>query len=145
MNNNEIEKILQQCRIYGIYEEDEQYEQPTENEWRELENNFNCEFCHEFKIFINFMSKYSFPGDIYNVKLKDNNGNNTIINVYNHENQYPEWDNEMIPFYGIGNGDYFCIHKNNMQVYYYDHEQEEFEFYMNNFADWIKDLPNFLK
>lgn len=51
------------------------------------------------------MSKYEFPGDIYNVK-NDHNGNDMILDVYQYECQYSEWDENMVPFYGIGNGDY---------------------------------------
>lgn len=29
------------------------------------------------------------------------------------------WNEDMIPFYGIGNGDYFCINKLDLKVYYY--------------------------
>ncbi len=50
----------------------------------------------------------------------------------------------MIPFYCIGNGDYFCLCKKNSKVYYYYTDNEIFKEYNNSFKDWIEDLPNFL-
>lgn len=141
MNIQEIEKILATC----LCKEIEEYEYPTEENWKQLEIMLNCKFCDEFKIFINLMSKYSFPGDMYNVTNKHNNGNDTILCVYEHESKYSEWNKNMIPFYGIGNGDYFCINKENAAVYYYYSDKLEFEFYIASFGDWIIDLPDFLE
>ena len=67
MNEKEIEGILQSC----LEEEMEIYEYPTSEEWKRLEDDLDCNFCNEFIIFINLMSKYMFPGDIYNVKKKN--------------------------------------------------------------------------
>lgn len=67
-----------------------------------------------------------------------------LLDVYQYECQYPEWDRNMIPFYGIGNGDYFCIHRENNRVYYFYADRLEFEFYMDTFGEWISDLPDFL-
>lgn len=140
MNDKEIELILQGC----LQEEAEIYEYPTAEDWERLESQINCEFCEEFKCFINLCAKYVFPGDIYNVK-SDNNGNDMILDVYKHECSYPEWDDNMIPFYGIGNGDYFCIHKGNRKIYYFYADRLEFEWYMDTFGEWILDLPDFLE
>ena len=141
MNAKEIEGILQSCLV----EEMEIYEYPTDEEWKRLEESLDCKFCNEFKTFINLMSKYMFPGDIFNVKNENNNGNDTIIDVYKYECRYPEWDANMIPFYGIGNGDCFCLRKNDMKVYYFYEDRLEFGFYMETFAEWILDLPDFLE
>ena len=62
-----------------------------------------------------------------------------------HECQYPEWDKSMIPFYGIGNGDYFCICKNDAKIYYYYQDELKYECYSENMDDWIRDLPDFLE
>lgn len=141
MNTQEIEQILQQC----TYKESEPYKKPTEKDWEILEAELQCRFCEEFKIFIDLMSEYDFPGEIFNVKPEDNNGNDTIAFVYAYERKYPEWDDRMIPFYGIGNGDYFCIHKETMQVYYYYHDRETFELEKETFGEWLADLPDFLE
>lgn len=49
----------------------------------------------------------------------------------------------MIPFYGIGNGDYFCINKLDLKVYYYYNDKYTLEEYCYNFKTWIENLPNF--
>ena len=118
---------------------------PTKEEWDRFENYFGCEFSTEFKWFIDFMSKYSFPGEIYNVKDKSINGNDTIIFVYEYESKYDDWDKEMIPFCGIGNGDYVCINKTNMEIYYFYSEVPEYEKLNNSFSEWIMELPTFLE
>lgn len=102
-------------------------------------------FPETFKTFIDFMSVFSFPGEIYNVLEGNNNGNDSIWQVYEYECQYPEWDKSMIPFYGIGNGDYFCICKNDTKIYYYYQDELKYECYSENMDDWIKELPDFLK
>lgn len=140
MDFEKIERILQSC----LQEETEQFAYPTAEDWESLEKKLNCRFCAEFISFINLMSKYKFPGDIYNVK-NDHNGNDMILDVYQYECQYPEWDENMVPFYEIGNGDYFCIHKENNKVYYFYADSLEFELYMDTFSEWILNLPDFLE
>ena len=91
------------------------------------------------------MSCWSFPGDIYNVTNKNNNGNDTIEEVYLYELKNGGWDVNMVPFYGIGNGDYFCLNKIDEHVYYYFADKEKFEIYCNSFESWIKELKFFLE
>lgn len=113
MTKSEIEEILKTC-----IEKEEKYAIPTREDWEELESQLNCKFPETFKAFIELMSEYLFPGDIYNVLKENNNGNDTILYVYKYEAKYSEWDKNMIPFWGIGNGDYFCICKTNNKIYY---------------------------
>lgn len=141
MEYNEIETILKSCLV----KEDVEFDKPTEHEWDELANITNCNFSKEFKIFIELMSVWMFPGDIYNVATQNNNGNDTIITVYNHELKYGDWKKDMVPFYGIGNGDYFCISASDSKVYYYYGDEERFEEYCDNFEMWINQLPEFLE
>lgn len=105
MDYAEIENILK----IVLDEEVEMFNKPTEAEWRELSSFFNCKFSKEFKYFIELMSKWSFPGDIYNVSKENTNGNDTIEAVYKHEMKTGNWKSNMIPFYGVGNGEYFCL------------------------------------
>lgn len=51
----------------------------------------------------------------------------------------------MIPFYGIGNGDYFCICKTDCKIYYFYHDKLMFENYLENMEKWIAELPDFLE
>ena len=123
----------------------EKYAIPTREDWEELESQLNCKFPETFKAFIELMSEYLFPGDIYNVLKENNNGNDTILYVYKYETKYSEWDKNMIPFWGIGNGDYFCICKTNNKIYYFYHDRLSFEDYSENMDKWIMELPDFLE
>ena len=136
MKKNEIETILSMC----LEKEEYEYSIPSNEDWKKLEKKVDFMFPETFKTFIDFMSVFSFPGDIYNVLEDNNNGNDSILQVYMHECQYPEWDKSMIPFYGIGNGDYFCICKNDAKIYYYYQDELKSECYSENMDDWILDI-----
>ena len=110
-----------------------------------LSNKIGIKFNNDFKYFIKLMSYWSFPGDIYNVNKTNNNGNDNIEEVYFHELKNGDWDINMIPFYGIGNGDYFCLNKTDEQVYYYFADKEKYEVYWNSSENWIKELRNFFE
>lgn len=140
MDKIEVEEILKS--VLSVEFDEPVF--PTKEEWDHLEKYFGCKFCDEFKYFIDFMSVYGFPGDIYNVQENSANGNDTIILVYEYESKYDEWDKDMIPFYGIGNGDYFCINKKSMEIFYYYEDAYEYEKMNDNFSDWITALPAFL-
>ena len=141
MKKNEIEKILKTC----MEKEEIAYAIPTPKDWDKLEKQIKFVFPETFKTFIEFMSEYSFPGDIYNVLEDNNNGNDTILDIYKYESEYSEWDKNMIPFYGIGNGDYFCICKTDCKIYYFYHDKLMFENYLENMEKWIAELPDFLE
>lgn len=142
MDYVEIENILKVI----LDEEVETFDKPTEAEWIELSSFLNCTFSKEFKYFIELMCKWSFPGDIYNVSKENTNGNDTIEGIYKHEMKIGNWKSNMIPFYGVGNGDYFCLNaidRNQCKVYYYYQDRGSFEEYCRRFEDWIKGLPEF--
>ena len=141
MEYQDIEAILKNY----MGKEDVEFDKPTEQEWDELACLTNCNFSEEFKMFIELMSVWMFPGDIYNVATENNNGNDTIAIVYQHELKYGNWKKEMVPFYGIGNGDYFCISALDSKVYYYYGDMESYEEYCDNFEMWINRLPEILE
>lgn len=140
MEYNEIQYILSTI----LEKETDTLDKPTEAEWKKISNKFNYSFSNEFKYFTELMTSWSFPGDIYNVSNGKNNGNDTIEDVYDYEIRSGKWNEKMIPFYGIGNEDYFCISMLDSKIYYYYHDREEFEEYCDSFKAWIEDLPNFL-
>lgn len=120
---------------------------PLASDWEKIEKKFGCQFPSEFKFFIELMSEYSFPGDILNVSNGRTNGNDTIEFTYDYEMKQGGWKKELIPFYSIGNGDYFCLLSNecpNTGVYYYSHEEANINKEVNNFEEWLKQLPTFL-
>lgn len=143
MTKEEMREILSTC----LETEVDHVDPPSEMDWERLEKKFNCEFPTEFKWFIEFMSVFSFPGDILNVSSGITNGNDHIEFTFDYEMEHGQWNANMIPFYSIGNGDYFCISAAdglNTSVYYFYHEKGKEEKYVNRFEDWIKDLPKFL-
>ena len=143
MPRDEIEVILASI----LDKEESLLDSPSQKDWDELSKKFNCRFNDDFKYFIEFMSRYVFPGDIFNVSTGNTNGNDSILMVYDYEVQAGGWDADMIPFYGIGNGDYFCISAKenpNSAVYYFYHDNIRFEHYSESFEEWIKELPTFL-
>lgn len=144
MTRDEIENLLD-----GILDKElENSDVPTSSDWDKIESKFKTQFPLEFKTFIELMSVYSFPGDILNVSNGKTNGNDTIEFTYDYELKQGRWREEMIPFYGVGNGDYFCLHSvgsQNTGVYYYSHEEKEIVKETNSFEDWLKQLPDFLR
>src|SRR5271166_1583779 len=95
------------------------------------------------------MSEFAFPGDIYKVSGGGRtNGNDLIEAVYEHERKLSDWPEDLIPFYGIGNGDYFAISKKEgalTGVYYRYHEDGRVERCSDSFEAWLAGLPSFLK
>lgn len=138
MTKEEIANILD-----GILEkEQENLKTPSKSDWENIEKKFGCQFPIEFRFFIDLMSEYTFPGDILNVSNGKTNGNDTIEITYNYEMKQGGWKEELIPFYSIGNGDYFCLHANecpNTSVYYYSHD-ETIKKETDSFKDWLNQL-----
>jgi len=122
---------------------------PTAAEWHALEKRLRTHFPKEFVYFIELMSEFSFPGDVYNVtQAGSTNGNDTIELVYTNERLCSMWPEELIPFYGIGNGDYFALNRNeggDSAVYYRYHEDGRVERYTDTFESWVAQLPAFLQ
>lgn len=124
------------------------FDPPSDADWVALETKFGCKFNSDFRNFISLMAVYCFPGDIFNVSSGPTNGNDPIQLVYDLEvANNPHWDANMIPFYGIGNGDYFCLSKvecPESRVYYYYADRGSTEVYSGSFEDWIRGLSGFL-
>lgn len=142
MDYKKIENIISMI----LEHETDVFEKPQKDDWERLEKKFKCFFPEEFKLFMELMSEWSFPGDIYNVSL-NNNGNDLIEDVYDWEMQSGRWNKNMIPFYGIGNGDYFCLcskEGKKSKFYYYYEDKNLFEPYNNSFEEWIEQLHDFL-
>ena len=143
MTQDELKRILDQV----LTTEQSKIDPPTKSDWDRLEARFRCHFGHDFKNFIALMSKYSFPGDIFKVSSGKTNGNDSIELVYDSEVENGCWQEGMIPFYGIGNGDYFCLSMDecpSSPVYYYYADRQVFEPYSISFEEWIRQLPAFL-
>ncbi|UTR16755.1 SMI1/KNR4 family protein [Salipaludibacillus sp. LMS25] len=143
MTRDEISNLLDAI----LDKNPENLDTPSASDWEYIEKKFGCQFPLEFKFFIELMSVYSFPGDILNVSTGKTNGNDTIKLTYDYEMKQEGWKEKLIPFYSIGNGDYFCLLSNecpNTGVYYYSHEEANIDKEADDFEEWLKQLPDFL-
>lgn len=145
MTKDEIRMVLDDL----LDKESDMLSSPTVDDWFRLEKQFNCKFPSEFISFIDLMSEYSFPGDILNVSDTGTgtNGNDTIQLTYEYELLYGQWSKELIPFYSVGNGDYFCINANECPftgVYYHSHGDNRLIKEADSFEKWLAKLPDFL-
>lgn len=144
MNKQDIENIF----IGSLEKESHPFNKPSESDWRNLSNlsnKFGCIFGKSFKDYTDLISKYILPGSL-NVATEDNNGDDTISIVYEHEMRYGRWNPSFMPFFQIDNGDYFCLNLSecsDSSIYYYNHETEVYEEYMENFEIWIEDFERF--
>lgn len=93
------------------------------------------------------MAELSFPGEILNVRSDGKtNGNDTIALTYDFEVEQG-MDKDLVPFYAIGNGDYFCFSAakgDQSPVLYLDHGTQAAVQEKASFAEWVKALPEFL-
>lgn len=143
MLQEEMESILQSF----CPREQTLLDAPTADDWRRLESRFGCQFGDDFKTFIYLMSKYQFPGEILNVSRGNTNGNDSIEVAFDVESLTAVWDPVMLPFYAIGNGDYFCLDIRecpDSRVLYFYSDRQVFETYLDSFEEWIRQLPGFI-
>ena len=128
--------------------EPETLDRPTMEDWEFLEGRLEMVFAPEFKYFIDLMSEFSFPGEVYNVaRCGRTNGNDTVLTVYESELANVDWPCDLIQFYGIGNGDYFALDRREgaqSAVYYRYHEDGHIEKYNPSFESWLRNLSQFL-
>lgn len=119
---------------------------PSTNDWLQLEKKFGCSFPEEFRYFIELKAEYRFPGDVLNVSSGRSNGNDTIQFTYDDEMLTGFWDEALIPFYSLGNGDYFCLCSKacpNTGVFYYSHEDFSVTKEAATFEEWLKNVDDF--
>lgn len=144
MNKSEIKAILSGC----LEAEDVALDPPSKAGWEILERKFSTSFPIGFVYFMELMAEYSFPGDILNVRCEGRtNGNDTIAAVYDAEMAYGSFPSYLVPFYSVGNGDYFALNAKERElsaVYYYYHEDGRVEQVCSNIDEWIMQLPAFL-
>ena len=143
MDKNEVKEILSK----NLEKEFEKIDQPSKQDWDKLEQLVGTLFPESYRWFVELMTEYSFPGEILNIQESGlTNGNDTVSIVY--ESEFRDGDRPwLVPFYSIGNGDYFCFdsrERENSGVYYYHHEDERLSCENPSFEDWIRSLPKFL-
>jgi hypothetical protein len=143
MTRQEMESLLEST----MPREPSQFDPPSAMDWDRLRAKFGCDLGEDFRSFIELLAAYQFPGDVFNVSSGRTNGNDLIGTVYDTEVEIGGWDHALIPFYAIGNGDYFCLSRNECPaspVYYYCHDSQTSERYADSFEEWVRRLPEFL-
>lgn len=141
MSKRYIESVFEKC----LEKEPYLFNIPSENDWNNISAKFGCIFNQAFKDYTELISKYILPGSL-NVASMNTNGDDTIKDVYEYEMKYGNWNSIFIPFFQIGNGDYFCLNAlecPNSFIYFYNHEDESFKKYMESFESWIENFESF--
>lgn len=122
-------------------------ERPSGRDWINLERYFDISFPVNFKRFIDCMSFFVFPGEVFNVVSNSVNRNDSIKDVYIFEIKLGTWPKDLVPFYGVGNGDYLCLSRLESEfskVYYYNHEDQSYTAEYDSFDDWLLDLSDYV-
>ena len=145
MNQQEVKNILASL----FQKRSSPYDAPTEADWGNLKKRFQTDFSDEFVWFVELVAHYRFRGEILNVARQGNvSSNDSIEGTYDFEMKNGKWHKDLLPFYAIGNGDYFCVSISlgkASPVFYVYHEQGRIERYSDSFARWIQHLDTFFK
>jgi len=147
MSKDEIDQILSEIAVKRI----EPLDTLTEQDWQVLEDKFQCSFDLDFVNFMDILGSYQFPGEVYDVvRSGRTSGNGTIDAIYDIEMSFGSesgWNADLIPFYGIGNGDCFCLSASRCQnspVFYVYHEDGHFQEEYPSVEAFLRDLPELL-
>jgi len=136
MTDNDMNQIFEKMNLPKKIGEIES------NDWDYFKEKFNItDIDLNFVIFMDLINHFEFPGDIYFLIKSEINDN--IFNVYDHEIKYGDWNASLIPFYGIGNGDYFCISGKDFpvaRVYFFDHSDNSVIVKYFSFEDFVNDI-----
>lgn len=146
MTKEEMRKLLSSI----LAQESKQLDIPTESDWIRLSKECSSIFPDDFIFFIELMAEFKFPGDILNVTSEGKtNGNDTIALIYEKEFGCSNVASQgLIPFYSLGNGDYFCLSSRfgkHSPVYFFDHSDQSIFEDKPSFKDWVQALPVFLE
>lgn len=142
MNKEDVADILSEyVECYALV-----YDPPSKEDWNRFKEKFGTDFGDTFVNFIELMSIYKFPFEIFNVSSGHINFCGSIFKVYDSEVSMGNWNVNMVPFCDIANGDCYCLNKEEGSlsgVYYFNHANEEYEKKYEHFDDWVKDLKTF--
>ena len=120
---------------------------PSDGDWAHLQNKFRCEFPMPYRLFHSEFVRFEIPIEIYNVSTGQTNGDDLVSTVFDVETTLGRWDSDLIPFCGLGNGDYFCLRASEgarSAVYFSDHEEGGVSRFCDTFDDWVRGLQDFL-
>lgn len=139
MDKESIEKIINPLMDHYV----ESYDSPSKNDWECFRKKFGTDFGESFVNFIELMSQYEFPGDVLNVSTGKINLNGSIFKSFDSDIAQDYWSPSMVSFYSIGNGDEFCLNKDEgetSKVYYFSHSNNSYEAEFESFDEWVLGL-----
>ncbi len=113
----------------------------SEEDWASLEKLLRCEFSNDYRSMVHLIGQYWFEGDFLIPRRRlDIDG---IFETYEAEIETGRnWDLDLIPIMGIGNGDYVCFRASECPespIYYVYHEDDSIERLHSNIVDFISD------
>jgi len=119
----------------------------SDEEWDRVQEYFSCQFPESFRLFMTIVTEYYFEGGLLSVASDGEiEGEDTLITTVELEREMGNWPIDAVPFYDVGNGDYYCLNGNegpNSRVYYVYHEDRRVEIVKASFDDWIRGMPDY--
>jgi len=109
----------------------------TEENWAEMKARFRCDFPQCFVYYIEEQKSYS----LYGCHLRPVGEDLIHIAAQWEKDISPEnWDDDLIPFYDVGNGDLICLRASegeSSRVYYWNHEDFSITQAEESFENWL--------
>lgn len=137
MTKDQLEQIIAKVARQYMFPK----EPPTEQDWEGLESRFSFKFPDEFKYFSEIICRYCLSGGY--LSIGPGKGEDDIALVYDNEMEEGLWhDPNLIPFYSVGNGDYYCFNKTNSKIYFVYHDDCHNEQTHDSIEEWIIDTVN---
>ena len=121
---------------------------PEPDDWAAMEARFGCTFEDSFKHFMTSIVDYNCP-TVLAVRrdgLPDGwHGWDgwRMDHAFDRETELGDWNPAMIPFFSLGNGDYYCLKDGGggrSEVWFRDHEDESDEKIAGSFAEFLDRL-----
>jgi hypothetical protein len=136
MTKNEIDSLLNE--IFPT--ESEPLAAPTTTDWEEIKTFFSTEFPEDFVFFMELIGNYCIKGELLRISEKNNiSGIDTIVSAVLAERTVGNWPENLIPFFSVGNGDYYCLTKGlAARVVYIYHEDRSMELLHDSFELFLK-------
>ena len=113
---------------------------PNRSDWDKLFAFFETEFPDDFVHFMNLSGNFYIEGELLRVAVDGELiGDNTIVSVVIAERNIGGWPDNLIPFFSVGNGDYYCLEKGEQpSVVFIYHEDRSTEKMHESFEAFLK-------
>jgi len=122
-----MQRFEKQLSVYGKRAESTAV--PSDEDWMALEAYFGFRLPQDFKVFVAEAADYYFEGEVPSRRVDDSSGCLPWLGIVRREreesgNPIPS---HLVPFCGVGNGDYHCFRildreTGSYDVVYWDHE-----------------------